>query len=61
MSADLGVAEPDVVWAVARAFGSRDDAIAHQVDEAEEHQVDCDRRRRLTKQEIRDAMRAPYR
>jgi len=56
-----GVADPEVVWAVARAFGSRDAAIAHQVDEAEDHQEDRARRRAETKQEIRDAMRGPYR
>lgn len=60
MRPPIEVADPEVVWAVARAFGSQDNAIAHQVDEAEDHQEDRARRRQARKQEIRDAMRAPF-
>lgn len=49
------------VWAVARAFGSRDAATAHTVEEAEDQHVDEQIRRRLTNKEIRDAMRPSFR
>lgn len=49
------------VWAVARAFGSEDEATARTVEEAEDQRRDELIRNQLTRKETRDAMKASFR
>lgn len=58
--ADIRVADPEVVWSVATALGTRSKELADYVVEAEEYEADRARRRGSTRQEIRDAMRPPF-
>lgn len=58
---DAGVEPEGVAWSVARAFGSRDEETARVVERAEDQHVDDQIRRRITRRELTDAMRAPFR
>ncbi|UOQ56049.1 hypothetical protein MUN78_10070 [Leucobacter allii] len=55
------VGDTSVVWAVARAFGSEDEAIARIVEDAEDQRLDEEIRRRESRKAMRDLMQPSWR